>query len=190
MFHFPKSQQRLELSIRRGCDSCLRDEILSITIRRRIFYCTQPYFHSTCGAFFLLQDSFFYSFFPVGRTPFSQFLQEGLLGTNSFLFPLCENVLIPISFLSDSFTSYWICNGHKKNKVLPASGFHGFGQEICCPSNCCFLQVMPHFWWQPSRFFCLEFSKNYLGCVFPHSCLCVCVGGVHPIWGLLIFLNL
>ena len=58
----------------------------------------------------MLQGSFFYEFISVWRISFSQTLQECLLVTNSFSFPSYENIFIPLSFLWDSFTRYWICN--------------------------------------------------------------------------------
>lgn len=135
----------------------------------------------------VLRATSFHDFFPFGRTPLSQFLQEGLRVTNPFVSSFYENVFIPFSFLSDSVSRYWLCNGPLKDKVWPASGLHHSREEICSHSHCCFLQLMHHFWWQPSRVFCfvlffgvffwsLVFKNLMRMCLLTFVSVCVCGG--------------
>lgn len=59
----------------------------------------------------MFQGAYSCQFISVWRTSFSQTLSGCLPVTISFSFPLHEYNFSPLSFLGDSFTRYWTCNG-------------------------------------------------------------------------------
>lgn len=79
---------------------------------RRMVYYIHLFFFLIFSFLLVLSDLFFYHFLSVCRIPFSHSVGVGLLVTNSFSFPLSENIFISplslivlsdIEFVVDSF---------------------------------------------------------------------------------------